>query len=132
MMKYLAYGLTICLKKGFFPPQWKRSQLVLIPKGEIDPEHPKIRPICLLPEIGKIFERVIVERMTDWMEENSEAQLSPNQYGFRRLKSTVDAAMELRELIELTHKRDKEVVIAISLDISNAFNSLQWSDICKA
>lgn len=38
----------------------------------------------------------------------------------------------MRELIELTHKRDGRVVIAIGLDISNAFNSLQWADICSA
>lgn len=101
MMEYLAKGLTICLKNGIFPPQWKRSQLILIPKGE-DPEHPKMRPICLLPEISKMFEKVIVDRITAWMEEHPDAQLSPNQYGFRRQKSTVDATMELREVIELS------------------------------
>lgn len=51
MMEHLAKGFTICLKNGIFPTQWKKSQLILIPKGVIDPERPKVRPICLLPEI---------------------------------------------------------------------------------
>lgn len=106
--------------------------MILIPKGVIDPERLKVRPICLLPEVSKIFEKVLVDRLTNWMEEHSEANLSPNQYGFRRQKSTVDAIIELREIIELTHKRDGGIVIAIDLDISNAFNSLQWADICSA
>lgn len=105
--------------------------MVLIPKGVIDPECPKVRPICLLPEIGKIFERILAERMYAWMEEHPESELSPNQFGFRRQRSTVDAIVELREFIEFAHKEDG-VVIAVAVDIANAFNSLQWADIMLA
>lgn len=129
MVEFVAEGLTICLRNSTFPKQWKIAQLVLIPKSDFNPEKPKVRPICLLPEIGKIFERILAERMLDWMDKNEEAALSPNQFGFRKLRSTTDAIVELREFVEFAHKQGG-VVIAVGLDISNAFNSLQWADIC--
>lgn len=131
MITCVAKVLTICIRHGIFPDQWKLAQLVLIPKGVLNPENPKVRPICLLPEIGKIFERVLAERMYTWMEEHTESALSPNQFGFRRMRSTVDAIVELREFIEFAHKEDG-VVIAVAIDITNAFNSLQWADIMTA
>lgn len=72
----MANGLTICLRKSIFPTQWKVAKLALIPKGgSLDMDCPKVRPICLLNEAGKIFERVISERMIDWMENNPRAQV---------------------------------------------------------
>jgi len=84
-----------------------------------------------LAEIGKILEKVLAERMWSWMKENPKAALSPNQFGFCKQRSTVDAIVELKEFIESVHK-EGGVVAAIGLDIANAFNSLQWADICEA
>lgn len=131
MVEFVAKGLTICLRNSTFPNQWKSAHLVLIPKGNLDPEKPKVRPICLLAEIGKIYERIIVERMMDWMDNSQEAALSPIQFGFCRQRSTTDAIVELKEFVESAHKQ-KGTVIAVGLDIANAFNSLQWADICEA
>lgn len=51
---------------------------------------PKIyRPICLLNEAGKIFERVIVDRLNNYLRDSN--SLSKDQYDFRRGYSTVDA-----------------------------------------
>lgn len=128
MMECVAKLFTMCCRSSIFPNQWKVAQLVLIPKGVLDPECPKVRPICLLPEIGKILERILTERINIWMEEHPESALSQNQFGFRMHRSTVDAIVELREFIEFAHKEDG-TVIAVALDIENAFNSLQWADI---
>lgn len=65
MTECIARVLTVCLRNGIFPVQWKQAQLVLIPKGTLDLERPKVRPICLLPEIGKILERVLTDRLLD-------------------------------------------------------------------
>lgn len=124
MTECVANVFTKCCRNGVFPDQWKIAQLILIPKGVLDPAYPKVRPICLLPEIGKILKRILSERINVWMEDNPESALSPNQFGFRRQRSTIDAIVELREFIEFTFKEDG-VVIAIAIDIANAFNSLQ-------
>lgn len=131
MINTLANLLTICLKESKFPKQWKIAHLVLIPKGKLCIEQPKMRPICLLNEVGKILKKVLVNRIATWMENNPESELSVNQFGFRRGKSTIDALLEVKKFIETTLGND-EIAIAVSLDIANAFNSLQWKDIKSA
>lgn len=119
------------LKAGVFPEVWKRAILVLIPKGKLDAMAPKTRPICLLNELGKVFEKVIVERINMWMEENPASSLFSKQYGFRKNTSTCDALFHVQEFIK-KNTVDQQVVIGVSLDINNAFNSLKWSEIRKA
>lgn len=68
-----------CLREGVFPSAWKRANLVLIPKGDKGSVAglPKVRPICLLDEIGKLFERVIADRLLEWLDDNPDVSLSP-------------------------------------------------------
>ena len=53
------------------------------------------------------------------------------QYGFRQYRSTIDAIWNLRGRVD-EGLRDGGVVVAVSLDIANAFNSLPWPIIGKA
>ena len=50
-------------------------------------------------------------------------ELSMDQYGFRAGRSTIDAILQLREITTNATRRGR-VVVAVSLDIKNAFNSL--------
>lgn len=131
MMHAMAKLLTLCIKEHKFPDRWKLVHLVLLSKGKLCMELPKVRPICLLDEAGKILEKVLVKRITDWMDDHPESVLTPNQFGFCRGKSTIDALIELINFIEFAH-RNEGIAVAISLDIANAFNSLQWKDIKSA
>lgn len=125
----MAICLTECIKKGTFPESWKRAKVTLIPKGEMKPGiQSKVRPICLLNDIGKIFETIIVSRMTRWMEENARARLSDRQFGFRKGMSTLDAVRKVRSLIEDDTNQGK-LVMAIAIDIENAFNTIPWRQI---
>lgn len=67
-LELLATCFTSCLKRGIFPRDWKVSRLVLIPKGSamLDGDLPKARPICLLSELGKLFERIIASRIKNF------------------------------------------------------------------
>ncbi|KMQ88867.1 reverse transcriptase [Lasius niger] len=124
---------NVCLRAGIFPKEWKRAKLTLIPKGETsqDGEIPKARPICLLDETGKILERIIVNRLTKWMDDNPTHQLSNNQYGFREGRSTCDALSRVQDFIDEAVEQNG-VVVAIGIDIANAFNSLPWPAIRRA
>lgn len=62
------------------------------------------------------------------MHENPCYTLSSNQYGFVEGKSTVDALRHVVEIVENAFINDSAVV-AVSLDIENAFNSLPWKTI---
>jgi len=60
MITRLADLFSACLREGNFPSQWKCAKLVLIPKDNSPPlpgRSIKVRPICLLNEVGKIFEK---------------------------------------------------------------------------
>jgi len=63
VLELLAALYSLCLKEGKIPGSWKRAILVLIPKGSIDVTNPKARPICLLDDVGKFFERIIATRL---------------------------------------------------------------------
>ncbi|GIX88620.1 RNA-directed DNA polymerase from mobile element jockey, partial [Caerostris darwini] len=113
------------LKKGIFPNIWKLAKIVLIPKQGKDhtaPDH--YRPICLLPTWGKIYDKVIANRLVYYLEMKN--YLNPNQYGFRRKKSTINALENIKSFVVQSHA-EKKLVCLISLDVQNAFNSVNWN-----
>lgn len=115
-----------CLKEGIFPSCWKKAKLVLIPKGvQTANQVPKARPICLLNNIGKCFERILLEHLKDTMRSNGFAKLAKYQFGFREGKSTVDALELVRSIVSKAVERG-DFAVAVSLDIKNAFNSIPW------
>lgn len=114
--------------------QLEKAKLALIPKGSENGTSrslPSVRPICLLNDIGKAFERIIVKRIKAWSSKYPQAALSDNQYGFRKRKSTCVALTRVKAEVQRA-VGNGGVVIAVSLNISNAFNSLPWPKIHKA
>lgn len=127
----LAGLLSACLERGQFPSRWKTGKLVLLKKEGRPADSPSAyRPIVLLDEVCKIFERIIASRLIQHMTRVG-PDLADNQFGFRQGRSTVDAIMRARVLAEEAVARG-EVVLAVSLDIANAFNTLPWSTIREA
>lgn len=123
--------LTACLVQGLFPRQWKAGKLVLLKKDGRPEDSPSAyRPLVLLDEAGKLFERVLVARLVRHMEDVG-PNLSDAQYGFRRAHSTIDAIRKVKVMAEEAIA-GREVLLAVSLDISNAFNSLPWTCVEEA
>lgn len=132
MLDRLTACYNTCLREGVFPSQWKVAKLVLIPKDGMRPDGlPKARPICLLNDIGKFLERIIADRIVEWISNNDRANLSENQYGFRKQRATLDAILAIKEKVKDVTQAGG-VAIGVSLDISNAFNSLPWGVIRRA
>ncbi|XP_046629516.1 uncharacterized protein LOC124309827 [Neodiprion virginianus] len=132
MIALLSRNFSLCLREGVVPLPWKKARLVLIPKGGAPTGPiPKVRPICLLNEVGKMFERILVARLGKWMEGNPRACLSEDQYGFREGRSTNDALLRVRRFVE-NATENGGYAVAVSLDIANAFNSLPWPSIRDA
>ncbi|CAD6235046.1 GSCOCG00012408001-RA-CDS [Cotesia congregata] len=124
-----------CLKEGTFPRKWKQQRLVLLPKGKKPPEEPSsYRPLCMLDTAGKIFERIIHQRINAVVD----PLLADNQYGFRKGRSTLDAIKLVvdtaKEAIAGTRWKGgtKEYCLVATLDIRNAFNSANWECIMQA
>ena len=122
---------TACLEQGRIPPEWKTGRLVLLRKVGRPSDSPSAyRPIVLLDEVGKLFERVVADRLVEHLERTG-PDLADCQFGFRRGRSTVSAILNVKRLAKEAVSQG-EVVMAVSLDIANAFNTLPWECIKEA
>lgn len=109
------------LEQQVFPSQWKQAVVVLLWKGKQMDHASAFRPICLLSVLGKLYERLIKERLEE--ELNRKNGLSSMQFGFVKNKSTVHA---IREIVSRVRFSRKKWVGMVCLDIKNAFNSAPW------
>ncbi|KAL7289445.1 hypothetical protein TKK_0016640 [Trichogramma kaykai] len=114
-----------CLASGKIPSVWKKGVVISILKPEKDEILAKsYRPICLLSLIGKTFERLIIDRAEGVIHRrNHELE---HQYGFKEGRSTEDAILKFRQLVE---ENDFNYALAFPLDISGAFDNLWWPEL---
>jgi len=49
-----------CLNEGIFLERWKWQRLVLLLKGNIPPDDPSYRSLCMLDTAGKVLKRIIL------------------------------------------------------------------------
>lgn len=114
-----------CISMGHWPQNFKVAKVIPILKpGKSAKDASSYRPISLLNATGKILERIIYERLNNYIEEK---KLLPNvQFGFRRGHSTIHQAMRIKQYIagEKLTRRSTGMVL---LDIEKAFDSI-WHD----
>ena len=116
---YLLKLFNTCLLNGYFPSIWSEGYIVPIPKsGDLnDPSN--YRGITLLSVLGKLFTRILNNRLNSWAEKYSvyiEAQA-----GFRRGMSTVDNVFILQSLINLCFNDNKKL-FCVFVDFKKAFD----------
>jgi len=109
------------LNTGIYPDLLKISKVIPLYKKNDNSVLSNYRPIALLPSVSKIFEKVILLQVTEYLDDNS--LLSPNQYGFRKYHSTELASLHLVDYI--TKRMDeRETPLNVYLDLSKAFDTL--------
>ncbi|GBN28742.1 Putative protein in type-1 retrotransposable element R1DM [Araneus ventricosus] len=86
------------------------------------------RPISLLPILGKLLEKLILQRLNFTI--NKQNVLHPHQFGFREGKSTNHAPRKLIDVIEDAKEREHYVIV-ISLDIQGALGNLKYDIVRK-
>lgn len=118
---------NLCLRIGCFPKCFKTSIVRVIPKPGGDRTTPKEwRPISLLPVMGKILEKLLIDRIM--FDLSSRGKLSNKQFGFTPKRSTTDALKLLTDHIRETLDTKKYSVV-VSLDVAGAFDNAWWSEI---
>lgn len=114
---------NLCLKQHTFPSVWKTADIVPVPKTS-PPDLKKLRPISLLPLLGKVFEKLLLLRLKPLLLRNYD----DCQYGFRPKSSTTCAIIKLRDkatrLLELP---DVNHVSILSFDLAKAFDTVDHS-----
>lgn len=113
-----------CLKFNYFPKNWKIATVVFFAKRNKDPKLlTSYRPICLLPMLGKIYERLIKHRLNYHLESNK--YFHDSQFGFREGKSTIQILNKLKHKIN-KYLKTKKYCSLVSFDITGAFDNINW------
>ncbi|GBM39942.1 hypothetical protein AVEN_250260-1 [Araneus ventricosus] len=116
-----------CLQFQRFPTSLKEGIIVLFHKKRKEPRNiSSYRPITLLPTLGKLLEKLLLQRFNYYLEKNN--KLHDQQYGFRQGKSVDLALSTLVSKLEEAKRKDIQTLF-ISIDIKAAFDNLQYSSI---
>lgn len=114
-----------CLSLQYFPTIWKKAYVKIIPKPN-KPDYSALnsfRPIGLLNVFSKLLEKLFIKRIT--YKAAKLGLLNSRQFGFKEQTNTT-AALDNALRVVREAKLNKELVLAVSLDIKAAFDNAWW------
>ena len=109
------------LQKGIFPDKLKIAKVIPVYKSEDPCLFVNYRPISLLSNFSKFFERVVYNRLIDFVQKYD--ILYNCQFGFRKNHSTALACIHLINKIASAIDRH-ETTAGVFLDLSKAFDTI--------
>ncbi|KAJ3582540.1 hypothetical protein NHX12_000504 [Muraenolepis orangiensis] len=117
---WLCAFYTSCYQRLKLQKTWRRASVIALPKPNKPAEDPKsYRPISLLCVPFKILERMVHSRI----EPVVDSQLTREQAGFRRGRSTADQVTLLCQDIEDSFQ-DNEKAGVVYLDLTAAYDTV--------
>ncbi|MBW0530889.1 hypothetical protein O181_070604 [Austropuccinia psidii MF-1] len=114
---------NLCLEQGNYPNGWKETRTAIIKEAAKDnyTDPSAYRPIALLNTLGKLFEKIINNRLTYWAHNNNTIHLG--HVGGRPGRSINNAFVTLTSWIY--HKwREGKMIMGIFLDVKSAYPSV--------
>ena len=117
----LTHIVNLSIIRGIVPNELKIARVVPIFKSGDKALFSNYRPISVLPCFSKILERIIYNRIINYL--NDFNVLCDNQYGFRKNRSPSLALIDLCDRISSAFDR-KEHAIGVFLDLSKAFDTV--------
>lgn len=122
---FLSHLFNNCFEICYFPQEWKISQIVALPKPNKNHSDPSnYRPISLLSSLSKIYEKIILNRLNIFIEDNE--ILPDEQFGFRSNHSTTQQLSRVVKHIKSNFNTKKSTGMVV-MDIEKAFDSI-WHD----
>ena len=114
------------MRLGIFPQKLKVGKVSpIFKKGNVQLFH-NYRPISVLPIFGKIFEKIIYNRLYSFL--TSEGMIYKKQFGFRKHHSIAHAInYSINQIIN--ELQQKKHVIGIFIDLSKAFDTIDHNKI---
>ena len=117
--------INLSLSMGYYPDPYKGATLCMMQKAGKDPTHLiNYRPISLLEVMGKVFERIITDRLIKFLNTNN--IMNPDQFGFHKSRGTQSALALLYEKVAISQKQHYQCNI-VCRDIKKAFDKV-WHD----
>ena len=106
----------------------KTAKLVPIHKEGCKTDVSNYRPISLLSCFSKIYEKIMHNRVTEFLDKNN--SLYDMQYGFRPGRSCEHALLNAQNFI-LNSLSKKEISMLLLIDFSKAFDTIEHSILLK-
>ena len=120
-LKPLSYICNLSLSNGIFPHELKKAKVIPLFKHGDNQKVQNYRPISVLPFFSKIFEKMMFNRIFDFI--NANKVLYDYQFGFRQNHSTAMALISLTDKI-INAMENGEFAIGVFLDFSKAFDTV--------
>ena len=117
----LTYMINLSLTTGIFPPKWKIAKIVPLQKSGDHSDVNNLRPISLLPLPGKLIERAVHTKLSEYLEQNK--LLNEFQGGFRTGHSTIGTVADLTDDI-LLNINDNKCTLVTFIDFRKAFDTV--------
>ena len=110
-----------CVYHGVYPSILKIARVTALPKGGDTSDADNFRPISILPQINKIFEKLIHVRLLSFLKKHD--ILSTQQFGFLKKHSTSHSVTCLYEKLiqNIENKLDTAVLF---VDLKAAFDTV--------
>ncbi|CAJ2652147.1 unnamed protein product [Trifolium pratense] len=112
---------------GWILPNFNSNTMILIPKNESADTIDQFRPIALANFKFKIISEVLADRLAQILP----SIISKEQRGFIHGRNIKDCIGLTYEAINLLHKKSFGGNLAMKIDISKAFDTLNWSFLLK-
>ena len=123
--KRLLEIFNAALRLQYFPSAWKEAKVVVFPKpGKSLRDPANYRPISLLSGLSKLFERLILARLTAHSEDNH--LLPDQQFGFRKHHSCDHQLLRVTNKISHGLNTYKPTGV-VFLDVAKAFDRV-WHE----
>ena len=111
---------------GVFPESLKIAKVIPVFKAGDVKHVANYRPISVLPNISKIFEKLACSRLNKYLTDYH--ILHDNQFGFRPKLSTCLALLQLVD--ELTRSIDEgKSTVGVFIDLAKAFDTVDHKNI---
>ncbi len=117
----LTYIFNFSFEKGEFPSKLKYGKIIPSHKKGDKDKVSNYRPITILPIFSKILERLMFNRLNNYISTNS--ILSERQFGFQKGKSTSDAITTFVSDI-YSAINNNEYPVGMCYDFAKAFDSV--------
>ena len=101
------------------PTEWLLATITPIHKQGNKNITNNYRPISLTSVVGKLFEKIITDRITEWVEERG--LLVEEQGGFRKGRGCMDQIWTLNEIVQSRREKRKHTYMAF-IDFTKAYD----------
>ena len=116
---FVCLHFNYCIDTGEFPQEFRNADIIPVHKKNEKSDKTNYRPISILPNLSKIYEKLIYDQLYDYFDKI----LLPSQFGFRKGYSSQNCLLAMLENFK-KFADDGNEFGALLIDLSKAFDCI--------